>query len=109
MARLIDPPACLSKTDSGVPPDPPEAHQKAIFQRRTFVVAVELRESLETGDVHGDQASMQMFFETFVAHGLEGVGYWTWGQAIGLARCEVCHLERPCIEAIWNYLEDGDE
>lgn len=52
---------------------------------------------------------MQFFLETFVTHELEGSGFWTWGKAVDLAKCEACHLERACIEAIWNYVENGDE
>lgn len=109
MARLIDPPADFSNQDTGVPPVPPEAHQRANFQQRKFLVARELRETLATGDDSSEQAAMQFFLETFVAFELEGSGFWTWGDVVDLARCEVCHLERACIEAIWNYEEDGDE
>jgi len=109
MAKLIDLPAHFSNYDTGVPPVPPEAHPRANFQQRKFLVAKELRETLATGDDSSEQAAMQIFLETFVAHELEGSGFWTWGKAVDLAKCEVCHLERACIEAIWNFVENDDE
>lgn len=109
MARLIDPLSHLSNKDTGVPPVPPEAHQKAKFLSKRFVVAVELMEVLKTGDDHGESAAMQSFLEAFVSYELEGVGFWTWGNLIPMARCEVCHQSRNCIEAVWNYQEENDE
>ena len=109
MTTWIDPSASIQKLDAGVPPEPPEAHQKATRLRRTFVVGLAFCESLSTGDDHLEEAGLQYFFERFVALELEGIGFWTWGQALGQARCEVSHRERLCIEGFWNYEPEVDE
>lgn len=108
MARLIDPPAHFTHNPTGVPPVPPEAHQRANFSQRKFTVAAFLKEPLITGDDSDQEASIQFFLAQFVDHALEGSGFWTWGHSVVMARCDVCHEWCECVDAVWSFREEDN-
>lgn len=87
----------------------PQHLRAAGFQQQQFWVSQALFEVLKGGDDCHQDAATQYFLEVFIAHELEGVGFWSAGLEHVFTCCEISHQFCQCIQATWNYIDELDD
>jgi len=94
----------------GVPPGPPEAHQRAShktpFPQRRFVVLQELVLPLIVGQNTQASELREYFLEQFIWKQLTPEGFWSFGDTVSRGLCDICFETGPCRVAFWNIVAD---